>query len=698
MSPEHTDHSLYDPIRWKAGVLVVLFTAAFLLIGVRLFQVQVVNAEDYRDAARKQYESRVILRAERGAIQDRHGSTMATTLQMTSYAVDPQVVRQPERIAKLLAQVTGDSASIYLRKIESASNRFVWLARGVNSALYPELDTFRDVGLIRVKEPKRHYTYDMTAVHVLGITDTENEGLTGLELQYNDLLKGESGFIVMQRDGRGRLRPGVNPERKAPRNGSNIHLTLDVVLQRIAEEELKNGVNMSGATGGTVIAIEPSTGDILAIASMPSFNPYRLHKASPDDLRIRAVTDIFEPGSVIKPFVAAAAIEENLLRPADTVSGEGGSITFAGRRVNDEHPLGRVPFAQALAQSSNVAMVRLAGRLPDHKFYRYLRDFGFGIPTGVDLPGEVRGVLRKPHQFEPETKAFMSFGYAMSSTALQLAMAYAAIANKGILMQPRLVKAFVDEDQSHIRETRIQKVRQVISAATADSLVDMLIGAVEVGTARQATIPGMQVAGKTGTAQQLTKGVYGRTEYTASFVGFFPARNPRAVIVVVLDRPRTSIYGGTVAAPIFRRIVEKSMTLFSLDDHSRRDLAKEKMASEVVIPDVRGLSVSSADSLFSKIGLVLDEISANGKQAVGTIIQQVPRAGNVASRGTLVRVIVDQPDTAQMEEHPNVIGLPFRKAILELHRTGYNVKIKGSGIVKQQVWDGDVCTLVGSDM
>lgn len=676
---------VYDPIRWKAGLLIVVFFFLLSIVIGRLFWVQVVEGARYREQAKKQYESRVQLRAERGRFFDRQGRDVAGMMRTTSFAADPVMLQRPELLAQLLASATKDSAQTYLRRIRSTKGRFVWLARGVNSVLYPDLDTLKDPGVIRVTEPKRNFYYGPIAAQVLGTTDVDNNGLSGLELQYDNILRGESGFVVMQRDGRGRLRPGVNPERKSPRNGHALELTVDIEFQRVVEQELRHGIRESGAESGTVVAIEPSTGDILAIASFPSFDPNRLDKADPSAIRIRAVTDQYEPGSTMKAITAAALLEEEKIAPNDRVDGRGGLMQIPGHVIRDDHPMGVSTFQIAMEQSSNVVFATASRLLDDRTYYKYVRDFGFGIPTGIDLPGEIRGILKKPNQFDENTKLFMSYGYELSATALQVLVAYATIANGGVMMQPRCVKAIRSPEGEVIKEIKPQVVRRVVSDRTSQMLSDMLTGVVERGTGTGARIPGVKIAGKTGTAQQLVGGLYSQQAYTASFVGFYPANAPRVAMIVMLNKPTTSIYGGTTAAPIFRRIVQKTMTMLELDAGVVEKIAASAEADSVVVPDVRGLVPHTADTVLRQLGLRLEE-SAD----TGVIVQQTPPPGHRVERASSVVVKVAPGSRPQ---RPDVLGLTLRRAIAVLHNAGAEVKVSGTGRVVGQTWNGNTCTL-----
>ena len=679
------DVQSYEPIRWKSGLLTLVFSFAFTIVIGRLFWVQVVEGAKYRDLAKKQYESRVPLRAERGRLVDRQMRDLATMMKTTSFAADPTMIEHPEMCAQLLSAAAEESAQVYLDRLRNAQGRFVWLARGVNTVMFPVLDTIRDRGLIRVKEPKRSFTHGPLAAQLIGTTDVDNNGLTGLELHYDGILRGQSGFVVMQRDGRGRLRPGVDPEREAPRNGQGLQLTIDLELQRVAEQELARGVRDAGAVSGTVIAIEPATGEILAMASFPSFNPNRLNTATDDAIRIRSVTDQYEPGSTMKAITAAALLEERKLAADDKVNGLNGVLKMAGGAViTDDHPVGQTTFRGALEQSSNVVFATLAEQLHDRVFYKYVRDFGFGIASGIDLPGEVRGRLKRPNEFGPSTKQFMSFGYGISATALQVLDAYAAIANGGILMQPHVVKGILTTDGDVDVAIAPQQIRRVVSVETARILTDMLVGVVERGTGQEARISGVRIAGKTGTAQQLTLGQYGKQNYTASFVGFYPADKPRVAMIVMLDRPITSIYGGTTAAPIFRRIVQKTMTMLQLDAVTQQRIAASSEVDTVIVPDVRGLGLSTADSVLRRLGL-----RAEMTAGAGLILRQNPANGSRIERGTSVNVQGQPQQGAGLR--PDVIGFPLRRAITVLYAAGFNVRIVGTGKVFKQEWTGETC-------
>jgi cell division protein FtsI (penicillin-binding protein 3) len=674
---------------WKTGVLLVLLLLCFLAVAVRLFIVQVIKKNEYRALARKQYESRIELKPQRGIIYDRNKRVIASTVKSASFAVDPNRVEHIHTIAAALQQITGDSSAAWERKIRTSEKSFLWVARG-NLDRSSVLDTLHDIGLIRVEEPRRNYYFGNAAAQIIGCTNVDNQGLSGVELALDSLLRGSAGFMVMQRDGRGNLRPSVDLPTAAASNGKSVQLTIDMELQRIAEYELERGIAEARAVSGTVIALDPTTGEILAVASMPSFNPNRPQFALPETMKIRAISDMYEPGSTFKLVTAAAALEEKAIAPTDTVDAHGGVWKLSdGHEIKDTHPLGRITFAQAIEQSSNVVFATQSKKIPDDKFYKYARDFGFGITLGIDVPGESSGRMKKPREFDGATKLFMAFGYELGATALQIVNAYSAVANKGVMMKPFLIKKIFDEDGKETESYAPQKIRQVISSQTAETLTQLLCGVVERGTGIEARVQGMKIAGKTGTAQQLVDGKYSKQAYTASFVGYFPADKPKVAMMIMLDRPQTDIYGGKTAAPIFRRIAQQWISAAHIEGISDA-VVTATLPDSVVVPDVRGITVENAETVLHQNGLHLRN------RGQGIIGQQSPLPGKKVLRGTDVTAEFRVPTPAIKKDsiekahaetlRPDVRGMAVRRALAVLHAANVKVKVLGSGIVIRQTW------------
>jgi cell division protein FtsI/penicillin-binding protein 2 len=507
-----------------------------------------------------------------------------------------------------------------------------------------------------------------------------------VELYYNEQLKGTAGYMVMQRDARGRRRPDIDLPQAPPEHGDALMLTIDINVQGIVEDELRKGVETAGAESGTAIALDPRTGEVLAIASYPSYDPNDVKNAEQSTIRVRAITDTYEPGSTMKLVTAAAALEEKAITPEDSINTEGGIYQLGQHPIRDEHPAAAMTFRQALEESSNIAFAKIAAGLPAPRFYKYVRDFGFGIISGIDLPGEARGDVKKPNEFSKGTQEFMAFGYQLAVTPLQLACAYAAIANGGVMMKPHLLRRRVNRDGEITQEVEAQEIRRVVSQETADTLRDLLVGVVEQGTGEQARIAGLKIAGKTGTSQQLAGGAYSKEKYNASFVGFFPAEDPKVTLLVLLDSPKNGYYGGQVAAPIFREIARRIVNaMLEGSDPDVRFASNSvtpaptvtEIAGGLYIPDLRGAGVDNAREIAEKMGF---RVMVQGEGRL--VAMQEPRPGtptDARSVITLRATGIEEP-----RRMPNLRGMSLRRALNVL--TSYHIKprVSGSGIVRSQ--------------
>lgn len=690
----------------KVKLIFLVFLIAFVLVLAKLFMIQVIRSDYYQDIARKQYESKIELAAERGKVYDRKRRLIATTVEKTSLAVDPKMLEDTLRVFRAIAAVTGKSVESYIAKIRNTSSRFVWLERAIDSpssVMNATLDTLEASGLIKIREPRRSFAYGSLAAQILGFTNSDSQGASGLELGWDSVLSGKNGYMFLQRDGRGKKRPVPDAPMLAPQPGYSLVLTLDMDMQTIVENELKQGVESVEAVSGSVIALNPATGEILAMASYPTFNPNNLVSATPELTRNACFTDTYEPGSTFKLITAAALLEEGKITPNEMVTG---AETITGRDgvvvVRDEHPVGTVTFARALEKSSNVVMSTLAQRIPTPKFYKYTRDFGFGIFTGIDVPGEVRGTVKKPHEFDYTTKTYMAHGYELSSTVLQLANAYATIANGGVMMKPFLVQRIINAQGEDVQVFEPQRVRRVVSEATATTMTELLCGVVERGTGMPARIPGLAIAGKTGTSQQITEGKYSKRDYNGSFVGYFPANKPEVVIVVRMDKPRKGYYGGDVAAPIFQRIAQKfvSSGLVSVSGTNASALSSDTATSNpketraVEVPDLRGLMWADALDIAQNLGLKLKPISPNPKTGAIIISSQKIKPGAEVKLGTEIPVGTLQPDFVAEKitaaTIPDVRGMSVRRALTLLHAAGIKTKVVGQGgvVVRQEFRNG----------
>jgi cell division protein FtsI (penicillin-binding protein 3) len=562
-------------------VAVVLWSAA---IAVRLAALQVEHHEEYRARARSQQLMVVQLEPPRGTIYDARGRELAVSVEVDSAYANPRRLQAEglvEEAARRLAAVLGRDAA-GLAEALSVDREFVWLERQLDPPRAAAVAALELPGVGFLEEYKRYYPMGEVAAQVLGFAGIDQRGLEGLEHLYHDVVAGREGTQTLLRDARRGTAASPLLAGSAPRPGASLHLTLDAAIQHVAERELAAAVERERAAGGSVVVLDPRTGAVLALASAPLIDANRFPEYPLDHRRNRPVADAYEPGSTFKMITAAAALSANLLDPTDELDCEMGGITLAGVRIRDHKRFGLLTFRDVIARSSNVGAIKTGLMLGDQRLYDAVRAFGFGRPTGIDLPAESAGELAGPESWRrwPLTKAYVSFGQGISVTPLQLARAFAAVANGGELLRPWVVAAVGEPrgpqppadrlpgaavalaaQPAPVRRAagRREVVGRPLSAATARELERMLEAVVEEGTGRAAAVPGYPVAGKTGTAQKAKNGAYSPRHFVASFAGFVPARDPRLVIAVAIDEPWPSYHGGAVAAPVFARIAEQAL-------------------------------------------------------------------------------------------------------------------------------------------
>lgn len=547
-----------DPGRPRILILFCLLLGALGLITTKLFALQVTGHRGLSERAHRQYQRLVPLTSKRGSITDRNGRDLAASLRVSSVFAQPAAVEDPARAARALAGALGLPAREILGKLRS-DRPFVWIRRRVEPDVAEAVVrlSLRGVGLL--PESRRYYPRQELAAHLLGFVGLDDRGLEGLEFQYDTLLGGQPRWVTAQQDARGRIVFRTEEADGPP--GYDLILTIDEVLQYVTERELQAAVEKSEARGGTAIILDPHTGEILALANVPTFNPNRYQEAESFARRDRAVTDAFEPGSVFKVFLAAGALEERVVQPQDRIYGENGAIQLGGLTIRDHEKYGWLTVADVIAQSSNVGAIKIGLRLGKTLYYNYLSGFGFGSATGVDLPGETPGLIRRPRHWSAVSLGALSIGQEVSVSPLQVATAVAAVANGGSLVRPFVGKALRSADGQVVRETAPLVLRRVISTETAHRLTDILERVVLEGTGKAAAVEGYAVAGKTGTAQKLepATGRYSHGKVLASFVGFVPARAPRLCILVMIDEPKKLMWGGAIAAPTFREIAREAL-------------------------------------------------------------------------------------------------------------------------------------------
>lgn len=632
------------------AALFVLWTAA---IEARLVYLQVVEHADMMARANRQQLRTVKLPAKRGEIVDRAGNVLAYSVDADTIGADPSEVDDPKAVAKrvcaALDHCTAQQREVMAERL-AADQQFAYLARQVSREEARRVKALDIPGIAFYKESRRYYPKKDLAAHVLGYVGVDNVGLGGLESTFDARIRGREGKMLLQRDARRRAMS--SREERPPTAGDGLELTIDEYLQFIAERELRNGVAENGALGGSAIILQPATGEILALANWPTFNPNAFNASDIVARRNRAVQDLYEPGSTFKIVTASAAIEEGLIRTTDQIDCSPGYITFGSRIIRDTHEYGVLPFIDVIAKSSNVGAIKVGMKVGPNRLTQYISRFGFGQTLSSDFRGENAGMVYSADRLDTSALASVSMGYQIGVTPLQMATAVAAVANGGELVEPHIVRAFIRN--GHREEVPRNVVRRAIAPETAATVTEIMEAVVERGTAKTfAQIDGYTVAGKTGTASKAINGHYSKSDYNASFVGFVPSRKPAVVIVVVIDSPHAgSYYGAVVSAPVFKRIAEATLrhlgvgpTLNALPPVivARHDSSPDDMASHPVValssaqnlaqtapgvmPDLRGLGARDAVRALMQVGLTprLD--------GAGVVVDQSPEAGATLAGG-----------------------------------------------------------------
>lgn len=677
----------HEHITVRIIVLTVLFALLPIGIVMQMLRVQWASGDELRILWREQAEDFVTIPALRGDILDANGKIMATSSVAYTVAVDPLVPGMTRdhlsAITNALARTAGKDADQYMRRIQEAppESRYIVLEKGLGVDAYDALTALNIHGVILEEQYRRQFNYGSLAAHMLGYVNLNVDGMMGLEASYNNILKGEDGSQQVRRDRTGRIKAYVGAPKKRPINGNSLVTTIDVNIQAVVEEELANGVLLANADYGTAIVMDPWTGAIKAMANYPTYDPNNPGQPN-ENRRNFAISDMIEPGSTFKLVTAIAATEVGVIRSGERfyTPSDGQKLIF-GQWMRDYDPLGTLTFEEVIAKSSNVAISEIAMRLKPDIFYQYVRNLGFGTATEIDLPGEEAGRLRKPFDWSKVTLPWMSVGYEIQVTPLQIATAYAAFANGGKLVRPYVVERVTNERFNDISRHQVITIREICDPATLQSLLPIFEYAVSSeGTGRNASVAGMSVAGKTGTAQKYADGSY-QSRYRSSFVGFYPSRNPRYVTIVVLDEPRTSIYGSEVAAPVFRNIANR---LLGLDEELQHRVKADEMGRPfvAVVPNVAGLSREEATRLLTAQGLAYKS-DGNGD----LVWRQSPEPGQSLSAGDIITLsIVDAPRASDANTFamPALTGMSMRRAYFVTQEFGLETDLSGYGNVVDQ--------------
>ncbi|MBI3063678.1 MAG: transpeptidase family protein [Deltaproteobacteria bacterium] len=604
----------YKGIRFRLGLAKILFIALVAMVGGRAVHLQIWQGESFKRLGERQHLKEWIVLPKRGALLDRAGEPLALSLESQSVYARPHRIQDTETMSRSLAQILSLDFAEVRQKLQLEKS-FVWIKRQVSPAEADRIQALNLEGLGMFYEPNRYYPQGQLAGQVIGFVNRDSEGLEGLELQYNDYIRGETGSSLVERDALGRrvLVQGVEGLQIPP--GGDIHLTLDSSIQHLAEKELEATISKYRAKAGVVIVVEPFTGEVLALANYPAFNPNNFSQETAQQRRNRAVADGFEPGSTFKTVLAAAALEEGVVGKEDLFYCEMGKYAYAGKIIHDTHQYGWLPFSKILQVSSNIGFIKVAEKLKKERYFKYI---------AVDL-------------------ATHAFGQGISTTPMQLAMAYAAVANGGFLMKPYVVRRVLGPKGEILFENQPHVVRRVISEKTAHLLASMLKEVTNAGgTGTMASVEGFEVAGKTGTAQKadLAHGGYAAGKRVGSFVGFVPADDPRLVVLVLVDEPEVNVYGGVVAAPVFRNIARGALRHLAIAPQKPDALPPPVAQAGVPIrppskKENNGAFGAGSDSVPDFVGLSLREAvekarSMNVKVQMhgnGYVVKQAPAPG-----------------------------------------------------------------------
>lgn len=541
----------YNPRRFYA--VFFIFLSFFLLLITRLFFIQFFRASYLKGIASRQHNLYVELEPRRGTIYDRKLRPLGTNINADSLYAIPTDIIDKEGFIRTLAPVLKLDYS-YLRDRIYRKKSFIWIARKLSPAQMAAVKALKLEGLGFIKESKRCYPNGFLASHIIGFSGLDNVGLEGVELAYDNYLKGAGGFALFLRDAR-QKKLDLWEKMILPKDGYNVILTIDEVIQYIAERELDKMCKDFQVAKATLIVMDPHTGQILALANRPTFDLNNASSVEQDIRRNFAICDLFEPGSVFKIVTASAAIEEGKVIETDKFFCENGSYRVANHILHDHRPHGWLTFREVIEQSSNIGTTKVAQGIGADLLYNYIRRFGFGSKLGIDLPGEISGMIKSPHFWSKISIGAVPIGQEIGVSALQLVTAISVIANGGLLVRPYIVKEIQDKYGEKIKEFSPAVINKVISAETANRIKEILVGVVENGTGKLARVEGFRVAGKTGTAQKLEPdGRYSHNKFNASFIGFAPADDPVIAICIFADEPHPYYFGGVVCAPVFKRV------------------------------------------------------------------------------------------------------------------------------------------------
>ncbi|MGE5086584.1 MAG: penicillin-binding transpeptidase domain-containing protein [Bacillota bacterium] len=639
------------------GILVL-----WSMLAMRAAYLQFLPNDRLNALQSRQFQTKVTLQSRRGAIVDRNGRDLAMSATAYSLYADPKIIENRKNVARKLAKVLGQPVESVYAKIKDGSRRFIWIQRMLEQDKADEIKSWDIRGLSFVEEWRRVYPNETLLAQTLGFLGIEGQGLEGLELGYDQVLHGNEKKVMVKRDARGR--PLINNGLMFTENpdGNELRLTVDSDLQYTLESELANAVQTFEADHAVGVVLDAKTSAILAMASAPTFDVNKAQKTPAEIRRIKPVTDAFEPGSTMKTLVIASGLRDNVIQPSTNFFCENGSFKVGDKIIKEaeaREKFGNLTVAEILAVSSNIGTTKIAFKIGADHLRQGLLDFGFGQKLGIDLPGEARGMVQAL-PWRPHLLSNISFGHGISVTPLQIANAYAAIANGGVLNTPYIVQSMRDSETGELTETKVKPIRRVLTAEQAGQMRDMLLGVttLKIGSGANARVEGFQVAGKTGTAQKVNPNGRGylKGAYISSFAGFIPANDPKFVIYVAVDSPRKSYYGAKVAAPVFSRI------------------ASYAVRKEGIAPSMNILAEQSSPALQKK------------SAPIKRIPAKESAAADLPVKGALTAQELDKVTEVKAGETvPNLMNLTTREVLRKINGQDLKVKFVGQGMVSEMI-------------
>jgi cell division protein FtsI (penicillin-binding protein 3) len=679
---------------------------------------QVFSYGTFAKQAGHQQQRAIPLEAKRGVIYDRAGRELAMSVLVDSAFAVPSEVKDLPTAVSLITRITGDDYNVVLADCR-AHKTFCWVARKANDDTIQRITSLNLQGIHLQKEPRRFYPARDLAAQVLGSVGMEDSGQSGIEHEFDDELKGKAGKMFISVDARKKWFSDVETQ---PDPGDNIVLTIDKNIQYIAEKELEQAIHDTQAIAGTVIVENPHTGEILALANRPTFNPNLRKQIKPGTLTNRAVSYVYEPGSAFKVVTISAALEEKLTNPNEVFDCQMGAIVYNGMRIRDSRPHGLLPVWGVLAESSNVGTIKIALRLGEERYYKYIRAFGLGQQTGIELPGETRGITKPPSRWSKVSIAAISIGQEVGVSPIQLSAVMSTLANDGVYVPPRIVTG-TEPPQSGVQNVVFHPAegRRVVSPYTAAEMRSMMQKVILGGTARKAALDGYTVGGKTGTGQKIdpATGAYSKTKYNATFAGFAPLNNPQVVVAVILDSPIGLHQGGQVSAPVFRRITQQVLEYLHvphdlpLNTKNQVLLAQSKLKDKDLdddTPDHPGEPLETAEVNSGATEPVKPASSPQANVARAPLPGAPGASGTVVQAGIRERIPEDltpvtaqKPDAGSTDpaklpasgtvvleveqggiEVPQFVGKTVRNAVEAAQDAGIELEPVGSGLGRSQ--------------